>query len=220
MDSIKSFLRLVTPLGLATLLSACASFNEQTELRAHPVPAKHVSAKQHAKAEAIHSLLDDIEQTTSDLLLDNNEYQLPSLADSILEGGLKLLGTPYVWGGNNLKTGFDCSGFIGYVYRKQAGIELPRTTADLYRMDAPVIARADLIPGDLILFNKRGRGQVSHVGIYMGENKFLHASSNKRTGGVRVDSLSNSYWSASFMRGKRVLEEGFAETAINLASNK
>ncbi len=74
-------------------------------------------------------------------------------------------------------------------------------------MDAPVIARSDLEPGDLILFNDRGRGRVSHVGIYMGgDDQFIHSSS-KRSGGVRVDKLSNRHWNASYLQAKRILTE-------------
>ena len=135
-----------------------------------------------------------------------NEYQLPGLSDSLLDRGKTLLGTPYVYGGVSRKTGFDCSGFVGYVYKEELGIKLPRTTGELLNMDAPVIARSDLEPGDLILFNDRGRGRVTHVGIYMGDDQFIHSSS-KRSGGVRVDKLSNTYWSSSYLQAKRVLTE-------------
>ena len=104
-------------------------------------------------------------------------------------------------------TGFDCSGFVGYVYKQELGIKLPRNTQGLLKMDAPVIARADLEPGDLILFNDRGRGRVSHVGIYMGDDKFIHSSSSRKGGGVRVDKLSSRYWNASYLQAKRVLNE-------------
>lgn len=133
-------------------------------------------------------------------------YKLPELSDSLLERGKTLLGTPYRYGGSSRKTGFDCSGFVSYVYKEELGIKLPRTTGELLKMEAPVIARTDLEPGDLILFNDRGRGRVSHVGIYMGDDKFIHSSST-RSGGVRVDKLSNRYWSASYLQAKRVLTE-------------
>ena len=135
-----------------------------------------------------------------------NPYKLPGLSDSLLDRGKTLLGTPYVYGGVSRKTGFDCSGFVGHVYKEELGIKLPRTTRDMLEMDAPVIARSDLEPGDLILFNDQGRGRVSHVGIYMGDGEFIHSSS-KRSGGVRVDKLSNSYWNASYLQAKRVLTE-------------
>ena len=132
------------------------------------------------------------------------------MSDSLLDRGKTLLGTPYQYGGASRKTGFDCSGFVGYVYKEELGIKLPRTTGGLLKMDAPVIARSDLEPGDLILFNDRGRGRVNHVGIYMGDDQFIHSSS-KRSGGVRVDKLSNSHWSASYLKAKRVLTEDEAK---------
>lgn len=142
-----------------------------------------------------------------------NTYKLPELSDSLLERGKTLLGTPYRYGGSSRKTGFDCSGFVSYVYKEELGIKLPRTTGELLKMDAPVIARSDLEPGDLILFNDRGRGRVTHVGIYMGDDQFIHSSS-KRSGGVRVDKLSSRYWNASYLQAKRVLtEDEVKETA-------
>ena len=66
------------------------------------------------------------------------------------------------------------------------------------------VARADLEPGDLILFNDRGRGRVSHAGIYLGDDQFIHSSSS-RSGGVRIDSLDDSYWNRSYLQAKRVL---------------
>src|SRR5699024_9898635 len=134
-------------------------------------------------------------------------YKLPELSDSLLERSKNLLGTPYRYGGSSRKSGFDCSGFVSYVYKEELGIQLPRTTSQLLNMDAPVIARADLEPGDLILFNNRGRGRVSHVGIYMGDDKFIHSSSSRKGGGVRVDKLSSRYWNASYLQAKRVLSE-------------
>ena len=130
-----------------------------------------------------------------------------------MERSKNLLGTPYRYGGNTRKSGFDCSGFVSYVYKEELGIQLPRTTSQLLNMDAPIIARADLEPGDLILFNDRGRGRVSHVGIYMGDDQFIHSSSS-RSGGVRIDKLSNRHWNASYIQAKRVLTEEYVLPAL------
>lgn len=140
-------------------------------------------------------------------------YKLPELSDSLLERSKNLLGTPYRYGGNTRKSGFDCSGFVSYVYKEELGIQLPRTTSQLLNMDAPIIARADLEPGDLILFNDRGRGRVSHVGIYMGDDQFIHSSSS-RSGGVRIDKLSSRYWNASYIQAKRVLTGEYVLPAL------
>ena len=126
------------------------------------------------------------------------------------------MGTPYRYGGSSRKTGIDCSGFVSYVYKEELGIKLPRTTGDLLKMDAPVVARVDLEPGDLILFNVRGRGRVTHVGIYMGDDQFIHSSS-RRSGGVRVDSLNSRYWNSSYLQAKRVLSEQPIEPEVLLS---
>ena len=193
--------------GLSCLaLASCTTFDARPE---HSAGAKRDTIE--LKSRALVAVLDRFEeaqQTAFDLQSDalGANYQLPSLSDSLLDRGKTLLGTPYQYGGNSRKTGFDCSGFVSHVYKEELDIQLPRTTRGLLSMDAPVIARADLEPGDLILFNDRGRGRVTHVGIYMGDDEFIHSSS-KRSGGVRVDKLSNRYWNASYLQAKRVLTE-------------
>ncbi|GGJ91412.1 hypothetical protein GCM10009304_16490 [Pseudomonas matsuisoli] len=138
---------------------------------------------------------------------------MPGLADGLLERGFELVGTRYRFGGLNAETGFDCSGFVGFLFREEAGIELPRSTREMINVQAPVVARSALKPGDVIFFNNRGRGRVSHAGIYIGDDKFIHSAS-RRSGGVRVDSLDDSYWKRSFMEAKRVLAMAPAESQI------
>lgn len=140
-------------------------------------------------------------------------YAMPGLADGLLERGFELVGTRYRFGGLNAETGFDCSGFVGFLFREEAGIELPRSTREMINVQAPVVARSALKPGDVIFFNNRGRGRVSHAGIYIGDDKFIHSAS-RRSGGVRVDSLDDSYWKRSFMEAKRVLAMAPAESQI------
>ncbi|MGH8355425.1 MAG: C40 family peptidase, partial [Pseudomonas sp.] len=139
-------------------------------------------------------------------LTDDQPYQLPSLADGILDRGFELVGTPYRFGGRTVKSGFDCSGFVGYLFKEEAGIQLPRSTREMINLKAPLVARNELEPGDIVFFNNRGRGRVSHAGIYIGDDQFIHSSSS-RSGGVRVDSLHDRYWGASFMEAKRVLAQ-------------
>src|SRR5690606_2149326 len=145
---------------------------------------------------------------------DAEPYELPSLADNILAHGLSLVGTRYRMGGTSVTSGFDCSGFVGFLFKEEAGMKLPRSTRELINLDAPLVSRSELEPGDLIFFNNRGRGRVSHAGIYLGDDQFIHSSSS-RSGGVRVDSLDSSYWSRSYMKAKRVLalvpEQALAE---------
>lgn len=137
-------------------------------------------------------------------LLDEQDYELPNLAESILDHGLTLVGTRYRYGGSSVQSGFDCSGFIGYLFKEELGLQLPRSSRDMINIDAPKVARDELEPGDLLFFSTAGRNRVSHAGIYMGDNQFIHSSSS-RSGGVRVDSLEDRYWSRTFIEAKRAL---------------
>ncbi|WP_342244360.1 C40 family peptidase [Pseudomonas sp. OTU5201] len=193
---LKRFAPLV-PLTFALFLAACAgNVQQQSQFLAQAPVADG----------APDSLLADRGPTALDLanLTDDEPYQMPSLADGLLERGFELVGTPYRFGGRSMKTGFDCSGFVGYLFKEEAGIQLPRSTREMINLDAPVIARSELKPGDIVFFNNRGRGRVSHAGIYIGDDRFIHSSSS-RSGGVRVDSLDDRYWKASYMEAKRVL---------------
>lgn len=200
----------IVPLGLLIALTACTPAQPKKQ-GFYAREARMVQTDDGISDDQLLSILDDNSHTYQALV----SYELPSLADSILTAGKQLIGTPYVLGGTTI-SGFDCSGFVGYLYRKETGIVLPRTTRALLAMDAKKIARNNLEPGDLILFNKRGRGPVSHVGIYMGDNKFIHSAS-RRSGGVRIDSLSNSYWSASYLQAKRVLDSTEQQPLMNTA---
>jgi cell wall-associated NlpC family hydrolase len=135
-----------------------------------------------------------------------NQPEGSPLADDVLMRAIGLVGTPYRWGGNTPDSGFDCSGLIGYVYRDAAGISLPRSTREMIVMRAPTVDINSLQSGDLVFFATGGGSQVSHAGIYVGEGRFVHAP---RTGGtVRLDYLSNSYWSKAYLQAKRVIPQG------------
>lgn len=137
---------------------------------------------------------------------DFNRVQKPSSSpaiNGIISRGFSLLGTPYRYGGQSVKTGFDCSGFVGYLYQKEAGVNLPRSTRQLIKVDAPKVAKTKLKPGD-VLFFATGRGrQVSHTGIYIGNDYFIHSANHRK--GVRIDSLNDRYWDISFIEAKRIL---------------
>ncbi|GMV01972.1 MAG: hypothetical protein AMXMBFR52_16280 [Burkholderiales bacterium] len=112
---------------------------------------------------------------------------------------LSLVDTPYRYGGNTPRGGFDCSGLIVYVYRNAAGVALPRTVFALAGVGASVRLAA-VRSGDLVLFDTRGR--FSHAGIYVGGGRFVHAPS---TGGtVRLDGVRAHYWRSRFSGVRRV----------------
>ena len=121
---------------------------------------------------------------------------------TVLRRALALMGTPYRWGGTSPDSGFDCSGLVGYVFRTALGIELPRVSREMAtKADAELIKdRDELQQGDLVFFGRKGR--VNHVGIYVGEGRFVHSPSTGKD--VRVDSLVTGYWSGKFMQARRV----------------
>ena len=111
-----------------------------------------------------------------------------------------LIGTPYKFGGTSPDTGFDCSGFVGDVFRHTAGVSMPRTTSEISKFGF-AIATADLRSGDLVFFNTLKK-KFSHVGIYLGDDRFIHAPSTKGT--VRIDNMSDKYWKKNYDGARRV----------------
>ncbi|WP_189352114.1 C40 family peptidase [Vogesella fluminis] len=126
-----------------------------------------------------------------------------AVGDLLLQA-MSLLGVAYRFGGSSPETGLDCSGFIQYVFRKSLRVNLPRTSAEMARAGR-VIERDELAPGDLVFYNTRGF-QYSHVGLYLGGNKFIHSP---RTGkSVEVVSMASSYWAQRFNGARRVSRGG------------
>ncbi|MDN5781141.1 MAG: C40 family peptidase [Luteimonas sp.] len=125
----------------------------------------------------------------------------PASANAVLMRAISLVGTPYRYGGNTPESGFDCSGLVNYVYRDMLDLKLPRTSRDLAAFQGPRIAPERLTTADLVFFGSGG--SVSHVGIYVGEGRFVHAPS---TGGtVRLDRLDGPYWRDHYSGARRVL---------------
>lgn len=120
--------------------------------------------------------------------------------EAILASAQRMLGVPYHYGGASPAVGFDCSGLVQYVYQ-HAGIQVPRTTGGQFRASL-LLPRNALQPGDVIFFNRRGTPRVSHVGIYLGKGRFIHApSSGKR---VSVANLNDPYWQRRYKSGGRL----------------
>ena len=115
---------------------------------------------------------------------------------------LGLIDTGYRFGGKNPEAGLDCSGMVAYIYDKAAGMEVRGSAADIARRGRP-IDRDDLRPGDLVFFNTLGRS-YSHVGVYIGNDRFVHAPSSG--GRVRIDALGQRYYAQRFEEARSYFE--------------
>jgi cell wall-associated NlpC family hydrolase len=160
-----------------------------------------LAASTHA-APAIQS--DDIERFIAEkgLLarIETVRQSVTEKASVLVFTSMGFLGVPYRRGGNSVETGFDCSGFVKAMFEQTVGLILPRK-AEQQAAATEKIERADLKPGDLVFFNTMKRA-FSHVGIYIGEGKFIH--SPKPGSEVRVEDMGLAYWSRRFDGARRV----------------
>jgi cell wall-associated NlpC family hydrolase len=120
---------------------------------------------------------------------------------NVVQAAYAFRGTRYVMGGTS-RSGFDCSGFVRYILGATSGVALPRTATEQYYHGAP-IPNSQLQPGDLVFFKNTYKHGISHVGIYAGAGKFIHAANAHK--GVRMDSLGDSYYVAHYAGARRVL---------------
>jgi cell wall-associated NlpC family hydrolase len=131
----------------------------------------------------------------------NGENAMLHFGSELVLQAMTLLGINYKFGGNTPDTGFDCSGFVRYVFKEAFGHILPRRSEDISQKGQRVSVE-QLVPGDLVFFNTLKK-TFSHVGIYIGNNQFVHAPSSGS--GVRVESIDKNYWQARFDGARRVL---------------
>jgi len=140
----------------------------------------------------------------------------PDHGAEVVLRALSLLGVNYRWGGNTPETGLDCSGLVRLVFSDAVGLPLPRRSVEISRVGDSV-RRTDLQPGDLVFFNTLRRA-FSHVGVYIGNNQFVHAPS---TGGqVRVDTLDRAYWTQRFNGARRLLSPELAAHSVAPRANQ
>ena len=121
---------------------------------------------------------------------------------SLVDRSLNFLGVPYRMGGTSPLTGFDCSGFVRLVFKDSIGAALPRTAREMSEVGEKIDS-SQLKPGDLVFFNTMRR-TFSHVGIYLGDNHFLHAP--RKGAEVRVENMESSYWMSRYNGARRILE--------------
>lgn len=124
-----------------------------------------------------------------------------SLQD-ILLNALSLKGVRYQYGGTSPDTGFDCSGFVRYVFREAANISLPHNARAISQL-GNIISRQQLQPGDLVFYNTM-KSAFSHVGIYLGNNRFIHAPSSG--GGIHIADMDEAYWAKRFDGARRIIQ--------------
>ncbi|CAG9181850.1 C40 family peptidase [Cupriavidus respiraculi] len=130
----------------------------------------------------------------------NSTSQVANKAGDLVMNALGLIGVRYRFGGNSPESGLDCSGFVRYVFNDTFGFMLPRRSVEISRVGTTV-ASEDLRPGDLVFFNTM-RHTFSHVGIYIGDNKFVHAPSTGAK--IRVDDMRASYWVSRYNGARRI----------------
>lgn len=165
------------------------------------------TTKQSSKTSSSSTTKNNSTKRTETLILDNlssvpygKEFITAKEVPAIISTAKNFIGIPYVFGGETPQEGFDCSGYLEYVFAKN-GIKIPRTADEQYKL-GKLVKPSQLKAGDLVFFTTYEPG-ASHCGIYLGNRNFIHASTSK---GVRIDSLDNSYWSAKYYGGKHIVK--------------
>lgn len=133
-------------------------------------------------------------------------------ANEVMITAMGLVGTPYRWGGDNQKEGFDCSGLLVDVFSRTLEMNLPRRSVDMSRMQGKIVAKNQLKTGDLVFFStNRKRNEINHVGLYVGDGRFVHAPRTGRN--VTLSRLDSAYWQKTFREAKRVITPQALELA-------
>jgi cell wall-associated NlpC family hydrolase len=153
------------------------------------------SATEPEASNRITSVASQLANTVTSSVVDGTE--------SLINNAMQLIGVRYRWGGNTPQSGLDCSGFVRYVFNDTFGFLLPRKSAQMSQVGLE-IRKDELRPGDLVFFNTM-RHAFSHVGIYVGDNKFIHAPSRGKS--IRVDDMTKAYWEKRYNGARRM--EGF-----------
>jgi cell wall-associated NlpC family hydrolase len=149
-------------------------------------------------------------EQTQELIQNQSLFQRATRgAGGLIDSGLQYLGIRYRFGGSSAETGFDCSGLVRHVFMEALGLNLPRTAREMANVGERV-QPSELKPGDLVFFNTM-RKTFSHVGIYVGNDQFLHSPS--AGGKVRVESMSQDYWRTRFNGARRMVEQRESATS-------
>ncbi|HEY4318993.1 MAG TPA: C40 family peptidase [Herbaspirillum sp.] len=166
---------------LATGLATTAAWSYEA------VPVQAPQTRAQKALSTLQDMADHVTSKTSDLAVE----------------AMSMIGIKYRYGGNTPETGLDCSGLVRYVFKAALGTDLPRTAAEISRVGEKIDSH-DLQPGDLVFYNTLRRG-FSHVGIYLGDSKFIHSPS--AGGEVRIESMNIAYWKKRFSGARRIIED-------------
>ncbi len=197
-NCLKTVLRLTSQFNTATL---AAMIRRIPALLLVLSAAAHAAPAQDTYGDMDALLADKGLMTRLGDQLQQARVSVSDQASGLVINAMAFLGVPYKWGGNSYETGFDCSGFVRAVYEQSAGKVLPRRSHE-QAAATQEIDRSDLKPGDLVFFNTMRRA-FSHVGIYVGEGRFIHSP---RAGAhVRMEDMRLSYWNKRFNGARRVL---------------
>ncbi len=188
---------------------------KKVELTAKQTPAKKTSLKtarlsknKEKKRYGHQRRLKTAEVTTSETgtikMSKSHRQRYQKARETAMTKLMGQLGKPYQWGGTSPHTGFDCSGLVWYAYKDLVKFKIPRTANEMYHLrDAAPIKRESLEKGDLVFFRINGRGTADHVGVYLGDGKFIQSP---RTGkDIQISALGEDYWQRHYIGARRVM---------------
>ncbi|MFN4118256.1 C40 family peptidase [Acidovorax sp.] len=195
---------------LCIFLLACASAAHAAPQVANPDDFDRFIGEKAAEKLADKGLLNRLEDVSHKVA--DKAHSVADQASNLVINAMGFLGVPYKRGGNSAETGFDCSGFVRAIYEQTVGLLLPRR-ADQQAAATQVIDKKELQPGDLVFFNTMRRN-FSHVGIYVGDGKFIHSP---RSGAqVRVEDMGVAYWARRFNGARRVTSQTGVDTTAQV----
>ena len=190
--------QLFLPFARATVLFACL-FSSSQMWASETIDALLAAPPNNVSNNLPHSLSNDSKPL-------GKLQDLTNRASELVMQAMGTIGISYRRGGNGPESGFDCSGLVRHVFKEAWGNTLPRTAAEISRVGKQIMPQ-DLQPGDLVFYNTLRKG-FSHVGIYLGDNKFIHSPSSG--GQVRIESMELGYWKQRFDGARRIEEPNTA----------
>lgn len=145
-----------------------------------------------------------VKSSATGTLADAHKLKVQKATSTAMNKLMSQIGKPYRWGGSSPRTGFDCSGLVYYAYKDLVKFRIPRTANEMYHLrDAAPIERGELKNGDLVFFRTQGRGTADHVGVYVGDGKFIQSPRSGRE--IQITSLSEDYWQRHYVGARRVM---------------